>query len=52
LPELIVMFEEYSLRIGVLKTNPNVKSLGENIIIEIERLIKGVLDLLNEWAKF
>jgi dynein heavy chain len=51
LPELIVMFEEYFLRIGVLKTNPNVKNLIDRLL-EIERIIKNVLELVNEWAEF
>jgi dynein heavy chain len=51
LPELIIMFEEYSLRIGVLRTNPNVKNLIDRLL-EIERIIKNVLELLHEWAIF
>lgn len=45
------MFEEYFLRIGVLKTNPNVKNLIDRLL-EIERIIKNVLELVNEWAEF
>ena len=51
LPELIVMFDEYSLRIGVLRTNPNVKNLIDRLL-EIERVIKNVSELLHEWARF
>jgi len=43
LVELIGQFEDYFLRIGVLKTNPNIKNFVDKLV-EIERIIKMVVD--------
>jgi len=51
LPELISLFEEFFLRISVLKTNPNIKNFFEKLL-EIEKIIKAVVELVNEWADF
>lgn len=51
LTELVGMFEEYSLRISVLKSNPNIGSFREKLV-EIERVIKSVTELINEWTEF
>jgi len=51
LPDLIGMFEEFFLRASVLKTNPHIRSFWERVI-EIEKIIRNVVDLINEWATF
>lgn len=51
LPELISMFEEFSLRVSVLKTNPHIRNFYDKLL-EIEKIIKNVLELINEWAAF
>lgn len=51
LPELIAQFEDYFLRIGVLKTNPNIKNFVDKLV-ELEKIIKMVVDQINEWADF
>ena len=51
LPELISLFEEYHLRAGVLKTNPHIRNFLEKLL-ELEKTIKSVVELLNEWAAF
>ena len=51
LPELVVMFEELYLRISVLKNHPNI--LNEiTKLTDTERIIKHVIELINEWAEF
>jgi len=51
LPELVVMFEELFLRISVLKNHPNITN-DINRLLEIEKIIKHVIELINEWAEF
>ena len=51
LPELVVMFEELFLRISVLKNHPNIANELQRLL-EIERIIKHVIELINEWAEF
>ena len=51
LTELVGMFEEYFLRISVLKSNPNIKNFYEKLL-DIERIIKNVTELINEWTEF
>ena len=51
LPDLISMFEEFFLRVSVLKTNPHIKNFYEKLL-EIEKIIKNVVELINEWAVF
>jgi dynein heavy chain len=51
LPELIAQFEDYFLRISVLKTNPHIKSFVDKLV-ELEKTIKTVVDQVNEWAAF
>lgn len=43
LPELISMFEDFYLRIGVLKTNPSIRNFVDKLI-ELEKIIKSVVD--------
>jgi dynein heavy chain, axonemal len=50
LAELISAFEEFFLRIGVLKTNPNIKNFVDKLM-ELEKVIKAVIDQINEWAE-
>jgi dynein heavy chain len=45
------MFEEFYLRVSVLKTNPNIRNFFEKLL-EVERIIKNVVELINEWADF
>lgn len=51
LPEVIAMFEEFYLRASVLKSNPHIKNFFEKLL-EIEKIIKSVVELVNEWAIF
>lgn len=51
LPELIIMFEEFFLRASVLKTNLYIRSFFEKLL-DIEKTIKNVVELINEWALF
>lgn len=51
LPDLIAMFEEFFLRASVLKTNPHIKNFFEKLQ-EIEKIIKVVVEILNEWTTF
>lgn len=45
------MFEEFYLRVSVLKTNPNIRNFVDKLL-EVERIIKNVVELVNEWADF
>ena len=45
------MFEEFFLRVSVLKTNPHIRNFYEKLL-EIEKIIKNVVELINEWAVF
>lgn len=45
------MFEEFFLRASVLKTNPHIRNFLDKLI-EIEKIIKNVVELVNEWAIF
>jgi dynein heavy chain len=51
LPELIAIFDEFFLRVSVLKTNPNIKNFLEKLT-DIEKMIKSVHELITEWAEF
>lgn len=51
LADVIAMFEEFYLRASVLKTNPNIKNFFDKLL-EVERIIKNVVELINEWADF
>jgi dynein heavy chain len=51
LPELLSAFEEFQLRVGVLKTNPHIRTHLEPLLA-LEKTIKSVVELLNEWAAF
>ena len=51
LPDVILMFEEFFLRASVLKTNPHIRNFLDKLI-EIEKIIKNVVELVNEWAIF
>jgi len=51
LPELISRFEEFYLRVGVLKTNPHIRNFLEKVL-ELEKTLKSVVELINEWAAF
>jgi len=45
------MFEEFFLRASVLKTNPHINNFREKLL-EIEKIIKNVIELVNEWSLF
>ena len=51
IPELISSFEEYEMRINVLKTNPYVKNFIDKAM-ELDKIISCVLEFLNEWQVF
>jgi dynein heavy chain len=51
LPDLIAIFEELFLRVSVLKTNPFIRNFFEKVI-EIEKIIKSAVEIINEWAIF
>jgi hypothetical protein len=51
LTEMTAQFEEFYLRVGVLKTNPHIRNFIEKVQ-ELERVIKTVVDLLGEWFIF
>ena len=51
LSELVVLFEELFLRISVLKNHPNIAN-EINKLLDTERIIKQVIELINEWAEF
>ena len=51
LGDLITCFEEYAMRVSVLKTNPFIKNFYDKMV-EIERIVKHVVDILNEWLIF
>lgn len=51
LGDVIAMFEEFYLRVSVLKTNPNIRNFVDKLL-EVERIIKNVVELVNEWADF
>jgi len=51
LPEHVAKFDELSLRISVLKTNPKVSYVREKIS-DIDKTIKSVVELIREWADF
>ena len=39
------------MRVSVLKSNPHIKNFYEKLL-EIEKIIKNVVELVNEWAIF
>jgi intracellular septation protein A len=51
LPDIVLMFEEFFLRASVLKTNPHINNFKEKLL-EIEKIIKNVIELVNEWSLF
>lgn len=51
LPEVVSQFEEFHLRVSVLKTNPHMKNFYDKLV-EIEKTIKLVIDIIGDWAIF
>ena len=51
IPDIVSRFEEFHLRTNVLKTNPHIKNFGDKLL-EIERTVKNVGELLEEWSIF
>ena len=49
--ELIYAFDEFQMRASILKTNPFVKNFYEKMN-ELEKIVKIVLEILNEWQVF
>jgi hypothetical protein len=50
LQELLYKFEEFQVRVQLLKMNPYIKNFFEKLI-EIEKMIKQTLELLNEFER-
>jgi len=50
LQELLYKFEEFQVRVQLLKMNPYIKNFFEKLI-EIEKMIKQTLELLNEYER-
>ena len=48
--ELLFKFEEFQVRVQLLKMNPYIKNFFEKLI-EIEKMIKQTLELLNEFER-
>lgn len=51
LPEYVVTFEELSLRVSVLRTNPKVVHVKDRLG-EIDKTIKSAIELIKEWDEF
>ena len=51
LPELLAIFDEYTMRVSVLRTNPFVKNFFDKML-ELERTVKSVVEILAEWLGF
>lgn len=51
LPEVLAIFDEYTMRVSVLRTNPFVKNFYDKML-ELERTVKGVVEILQEWLCF
>ena len=51
IPDVNSRFEEFFLRVNVLKTNPPMKNFFDKLI-EIEKIVKSVIEILAEWAIF
>ena len=51
IPDIMSRFEEFFLRVNVLKTNPHMKNFVEKLH-EIEKTVKSVMELLDEWTIF
>lgn len=45
------IFEEFNLRINVLRTNPHIKNFFDRLI-EIEKTVKAVLEIMVDWIIF
>ena len=51
IPDIMSRFEEFHLRTNVLKTNPHIRNFNDKLI-EIEKTVKNVTELLEEWQAF
>lgn len=51
IPTIMSQFEEFYLRVNVLKTNPHMKNFFDRLL-EIEKVIKGVLEIMVDWQTF
>lgn len=49
IPDINSFFEEFHLRVNVLKTNPHMKNFFEKLY-EIEKTVKSVVELLQDFA--
>jgi len=48
---IVSAFEEFLIRINVLKTNPHIKNFFDRLV-EIEKTVKSVIELLGDWTIF
>ena len=51
IPDVTSRFEEFALRANVLKTNPHMKNFFDKLL-EIEKTVKSVLEILVDWTTF
>ena len=49
IPDINSLFEEFHLRVNVLRTNPHMKNFFEKLL-EIEKTVKSVIELLVDFA--
>lgn len=49
IPDINTRFEEFHLRVNVLKTNPHMKNFFDRLH-EIEKIVKSVIDILVDWT--
>ena len=51
IPDVSSRFEEFFLRVNVLKTNPHMKNFFDKLL-EIEKIVKSVSEILVDWTIF
>ena len=49
IPDINSLFEEFHLRVNVLRTNPHMKNFFEKLL-EIEKTVKTVIEILVDFA--
>lgn len=49
--DIVTKFDEFNLRVNVLKTNPHMKNFFDKLL-ELEKTVKSVTEVIQEWTIF
>jgi hypothetical protein len=50
-PNVQSTFDEFMIRLNVLKTNPHMKNFYDRLV-DIEKTVKGTIETIGDWQVF